>query len=135
MAALYKAETHHKQIVTCHDPGLLSSPRPDCAPPPINIQRDLKQTLFHLQNAFSFLSKDRGIEPARLKTESAIFADLRLSLVNTKTRGQFQTLATGASGSPYRTTGSSNDREGYSQSQKLSEARCKYPYDLELCSE
>ena len=29
MAALYKAETHHEQIVTCHDPGLLSSPRRD----------------------------------------------------------------------------------------------------------
>ena len=63
------------------------------------------------------------IEPARLKTESAIFAGLSLSSVNTKTRGQFQTLATGASGSPCRTAGSSNDREGYAQSQKLSEVR------------
>ena len=56
MAALYKAETHHEQIVTCHDPGLLSSPRRDWmhgrfvyrSPATYLPGRRLRRAIFHL---------------------------------------------------------------------------------------
>ena len=56
MAALYKTETHHEQIVTCHDPGLLSSPRRDWMHGRFNRRspttclpgRRLRRAVFHL---------------------------------------------------------------------------------------
>jgi len=56
VAALYKTETHHEQIVTCHDPGLLSSPRRDWmhgrfdrrSPTTCLPGRRLRRAVFHL---------------------------------------------------------------------------------------